>query len=304
MAVEVAASDSRRRRSRRFSEHEIEINGLRIAYTLWDGDPERTVILVHGLGSNRKTWNPIVDRLSPELRVLAPDLRGHGDSDWTREGYRLGQFVDDLRAFATELAGPRFDLVGHSLGGRIAISYAGQHRTALRRLVISDQGPEVPRDGAIKVRENRTANLSVKGLRTRKAALDMVRTMHPDWKPFWHSIYVDSMYRKNWAGRLVEKSDPDLVWITGSLSLKDVPHLWKMSARIKAPTRLLWGKKSLLLNADIVERMKRTIPNLDVVEFDTGHYIQREQAGPYSRAIDEFLAVGRVAGSPKRSLRE
>jgi pimeloyl-ACP methyl ester carboxylesterase len=303
VALDVAAPARRRskRRARPFSDHEIEISGLRIAYTLWDGDPDRTVILVHGLGSNRKTWNPIVDRMRPELRVLAPDLRGHGDSDWTREGYRLDQFVADLQGFSTQLAGPRFDLVGHSLGGRIAIAYAGQYRNSLRRLVISDQGPEVSREGAIKVRDRRGAHLNAKGLRTRKAALDTVRSMNPEWKAFWYPIYVDTMYRKNWAGRLVEKSDPDLVWITGSLSLKDVPQLWKLASRIKAPTRLLWGRKSHLLTADIVERMKRTIPNLEVVEFDTGHYIQREQVGPYSRAVDEFLAAGHAGGLAKKS---
>jgi pimeloyl-ACP methyl ester carboxylesterase len=272
-----------------FTEGAVDVNGLRLTYSDWGGDPARTVLLVHGLGSQRHTWNPIADRLRAKHRILALDLRGHGDSDWTREGYHLRYFVDDIFKFMARLGVAKFDFVGHSLGTQIGIAYAGEHGPTLHRLVLSDAGPETAREGAVEVRNNRSANLQVRGFRTKAMALEHVKKMHPEWMAFWHRLYVDTMYRRNWADRWVEKSDPELFWITGRVSLKNIPYLWKCAARIRVPTLLIWGRRSNLLSREIVERMQASIRRLEVAEFDTGHYIQREDPWGFTNAIARFL---------------
>jgi pimeloyl-ACP methyl ester carboxylesterase len=272
-----------------FQEGTVEVNGLKIAYSDWGGDPARTALLVHGLGSQRHTWNPIAERLKAGRRLLALDLRGHGDSDWTREGYHIRYFVDDIHKFVQALGVAKFDFVGHSLGTQIGIAFAGHHGSALRRLVLSDAGPETAREGAVQVRDNRAANIAARGFRTKTQALEHIKQMHPEWLAFWHRLYVDTMYRRNWAGRLVEKSDPELMWLTGRLGLKHIPYLWNSARRIKVPTLLLWGRKSNLLSEEIVDRMRIAIPQLQVAEFDTGHYIQREDPWGFTEAIGRFL---------------
>jgi pimeloyl-ACP methyl ester carboxylesterase len=184
-----------------------------------------------------------------------------------------------------------FDFVGNSLGARIAIAYGGEHGETLRRLVLSEAGPEVPRSGALAVRGRHERKLRKHGFHNRAAALADVREMHPSWQPFWYRVYVNTMYRRNWAGMLVEKSDPELYWLTSRAVLKEVPYLWRMARRIPVPTLLIWGRQSDLVTADLVERMRAAIKKLEVAQFDAGHYVQREDPWGYARAISSFLSA-------------
>jgi pimeloyl-ACP methyl ester carboxylesterase len=118
----------------------VELNGHRVAYCD-EGDPAaEPLLLIHGVGGSSLAWVPLFAHLSDKYRVIAPDLLGHGQSDKPRADYSLGAFAVWLRDFLDALNIPAATLVGHSLGGGIALQFVHQHRQYCRRLVLVNSG--------------------------------------------------------------------------------------------------------------------------------------------------------------------
>lgn len=274
----------------RYSDGFVEVaSDLRLHYTDWNPQGGRPVLLVHGANVQLHTWDPVADRLAQSRRVVCLDLRGHGDSDWTRDGYRAESFVSDIAAFTSRLEMVPFDYVGHSLGARVGLAYAGAHPRTVRRLVLSDTGPEVPREGA-KFAQNVVGSAGeVRGFRSREEALAHFQKLHPEWQPVFHRLHARHQLRENWAGKLVFKADPDLFWMTGSAGLREIPWIWEMTARITAPTLVLWGRRSGFFDDDLIGRMRAVIPDMEVARTDTGHYIPREAPEEFTLLVLDFL---------------
>ena len=98
------------------------------------------VVLVHGIGESCSTWAEVVPRLAKTHTVIAPDLLGHGLSDKPRADYSLGGFANGLRDLLLVLGIDTATVVGHSLGGGIALQFAYQHPTMCERLVLVASG--------------------------------------------------------------------------------------------------------------------------------------------------------------------
>jgi pimeloyl-ACP methyl ester carboxylesterase len=98
----------------------------------------RTVVLVHGFLDLAWGWAEVATRLAERYHVIAPDLRGHGDSDWIGAGgyYHFFDYVADLDAVIARLAGPRLAVVGHSMGGTITAYWAGVRPTRADAVVL------------------------------------------------------------------------------------------------------------------------------------------------------------------------
>ena len=110
--------------------------GLRLHFLEW-GDPDAPpVLLLHGGLDNAWSWSEIAADLRRDFRVIALDLRGHGDSDWSQGGdYHMASYLGDLASFTTAVIGRPAALIGHSMGARIAIHFAGALPEAVERLV-------------------------------------------------------------------------------------------------------------------------------------------------------------------------
>jgi pimeloyl-ACP methyl ester carboxylesterase len=101
-------------------------------------------VLLHALGEQSSDWAGVAAALTPAWRVHAPDLRGHGASDWAGS-YTIEQLTTDLAAFLDALDLDRVTLVGHSVGGPPAYLYAARHPDRVARLVLEDPAPPWPR---------------------------------------------------------------------------------------------------------------------------------------------------------------
>jgi pimeloyl-ACP methyl ester carboxylesterase len=114
--------------------------GNRVAYRD-EGDPAaEPLLLIHGVAGSSLAWEPLIGHLSAGYRVIAPDLLGHGESDKPRTDYSLGGFAVWLRDFLDVLDIPAATVVGHSLGGGVALQLVYQHRQHCRRLVLVNSG--------------------------------------------------------------------------------------------------------------------------------------------------------------------
>jgi pimeloyl-ACP methyl ester carboxylesterase len=98
------------------------------------------VVLLHGIAGTSATWDAVIPRLAEHYDVLAPDLPGHGESAKPRGDYSLGAYANALRDLLEALGKNRATLVGHSLGGGIAMQFAYQFLGRCERLVLVDSG--------------------------------------------------------------------------------------------------------------------------------------------------------------------
>jgi pimeloyl-ACP methyl ester carboxylesterase len=249
----------------RFDDGWLELDGLRIHYTEWGGPTAPPVVLLHGLNVQCHTWDPIAAELADEYHVIAMDMRGHGDSSWSTAGYRVRSMARDVHGLIDALGIGPVHLVGHSAGVRVAIA------------------------GAVAMRDFIRATTNLRGFRDEAEAREFYLGFHPEWREDFIDLHVRHQLRRNWAGKLVPKADPDVQWITGSVSLPDVEYLWRMSELLTMPTKLLVGRRSNVLDEPVVEKMLAAMPNSAVRWFDTGHYVPREAPEEFIAVLAEFL---------------
>lgn len=268
----------------------VEVNGLRLHYTDWNPDGNPTIVMLHGANVQLHTWDPIAHDLARDHRVVLLDLRGHGDSDWAREGYRVEQFTADLEGLVDQLDLAPFELVGHSLGARIALAYAGENPDAVRHVLLSDTGPEVPKAGARAAQSIVGSTGDIRGFRNHEEVLEHYEKMHPEWLPVFRELHALHQVRENWAGKLVFKADPDLFWITGSIGLKEIPYLWEMCGKITAPTNLIASRPGPFLDEELAQKFVDAVPNAEVTWVETGHYVPREDPDLFCSLVREFVA--------------
>ncbi|NEK84222.1 alpha/beta fold hydrolase [Blastococcus saxobsidens] len=98
------------------------------------------LLLLHGIGNNCQTWAKVIDRLAETHTVIAPDLLGHGNSDKPRGDYSLAAYANGMRDLLSVLDIERATVVGHSLGGGIALQFAYQFPERCQRLALVGSG--------------------------------------------------------------------------------------------------------------------------------------------------------------------
>ena len=124
--------------TRIFDEWEIELHGHRVIYRVaGDGPP---VVLIHGMVNTSKHWERVALQLAGRYTVVAPDLIGHGDSAAVRGDYSLGAHACSIRDLLTTIGIDRATVVGHSLGGGIAMQFFYQFPQRVERLALVSSG--------------------------------------------------------------------------------------------------------------------------------------------------------------------
>ena len=128
-----------------------QINGVRLhftdtgTYTAAHAFPNvPTFVFLHYFGGSSLSWQPLIDRLSPRYRCIALDMRGFGDSEAPATGYAVADYADDVAALIEHFHLTDFTLVGHSMGGKVAMAYAARQPAGLRELILIAPSPLSP----------------------------------------------------------------------------------------------------------------------------------------------------------------
>src|SRR5215212_968970 len=122
----------------------LTIHGHRRAFVKVGSGP--ALLLLHGLGCDHTTWEPVIDALARRYTVIAADLLGHGLSDKPRADYSLGGYANGMRDLLTLLGIDKVTVVGHSFGGGVAMQFAYQFPERTERMILvapGGLGPEV-----------------------------------------------------------------------------------------------------------------------------------------------------------------
>jgi pimeloyl-ACP methyl ester carboxylesterase len=118
--------------------NKLSLHGHRISYRTGGRGP--ALLLLHGITNSSETWEHVAPRLAERFTVIAPDLLGHGESETPRGDYSLGAHASGARDVLTALGIERATVVGHSLGGGIAMQFAYQFPERCERLVLVSSG--------------------------------------------------------------------------------------------------------------------------------------------------------------------
>src|SRR5512147_1238205 len=109
---------------------------LKLHFWDWGNNGKPNLILVHGGMDHARSWDRIAEAFQDGFRVLAPDLRGHGDSNWARGAmYSIAEYILDLSALADIVGKFPIYFIGHSLGAAIVLQYAGVYPERVKKLV-------------------------------------------------------------------------------------------------------------------------------------------------------------------------
>lgn len=271
------------------SQKTAKVNNLRLNYLDWGGDG-KPLILLHGLTGNAGSWIPFVrDGLvsSTEYRILALDQRGHGDSDRS-DDYSIGGFIADIAGFARYLGLEKFDLLGHSMGARHAMAFAGEYHELLDHLILVDFGPEMERSGAADVRTRTTTRPA--GFNSLEQAADYLETTTPNRTREQLLEQAKWALRLNYANKYVWKHDPEIQWISGAFGLKEIPFIWGEIAKAQCKTLIVRGETSGILGKGVMQRMLDVMPNAKAVEIEgADHGVPQDQPERFWAAVNEFL---------------
>jgi len=270
----------------------LTIHGLRHHYIRWGDVTSEPVVFLHGLMNNARYWEHIAERFSGEYGVYAPDLRGHGESEHAPGGYLVWAFAMDLRGFIEEMDFEAFDLVAHSIGSRVAMSYARDHSHRLKHLVLADMGPQMAETGARGIRKSTGSARTQPGFATEAEALEHFAALYPgSSRDFQLRQIGASLTLDEPSGNLVFRFDPAIHEATGRGAIAEIPYLWESLEHITCPTLVVRAEKSKVLSREIAEQMVDRLPNARYVEIpDAGHQVPLHQPIAFSDAIRAFLA--------------
>src|SRR5207244_5309261 len=123
---------------------QVSVNGLDLHYLDWGNAGAPPVVCVHGYTSSAEAFNALARQFHERFHIVAPDVRGHGESAWSPDGaYQYRDQVADLAGLVDQLGLARFTLIGTSMAGIIAMAFAAAHAARLVGLVINDMWPDV-----------------------------------------------------------------------------------------------------------------------------------------------------------------
>jgi pimeloyl-ACP methyl ester carboxylesterase len=260
---------------------QLVVDGLRLHALDWGGAGRTPLLLLHGFTGHAHAWDTLAIALQPHFHVYALDQRGHGDSD-PADTYNAIVAFGDLSGVIAQLGLTSLVVVGLSMGGRNAMYFSAQRPEVVQRLVVVDIGPEI----------------------STRAAAAPASPPEPD---VWESIEQAArhLYRVNplpgihyyrWvvSHSLRERPEGGLVWkwhpsVKTRRSTPDVDW-WAIVRAIQAPTLVLRGESSPVLDREVAERMAKELPRGKFVEIPRAvHTLHEDNPEAVLAVLREFL---------------
>lgn len=274
-------------------ERDIKASGARLRVTEAGHGPP--LVLLHSLLFSRDTWKPVLADLARHFRVVAPDLPGFGESEKpspARFGYSLQAFTHALTDLYAGLGLGPAALVGHGLGGAIAISMAARHPELVSRLVLVDAlcyraEPDRLRQLA---RLPLLGSVSIKQLWGRTAFKSYLneRIFSP------HAIIPEQR-----LDRYYEQFNPPAARASVLATLRatmDTRPVVADTARVLAPTLVIWGRDDSLYPYAFAQRLAKQIRGAGLELMAAGHAPHEEQPASFVQIVSRFCRAERARG--------
>jgi pimeloyl-ACP methyl ester carboxylesterase len=276
-----------------FELQEITLHGHRTCYRkMGEGPP---IVLIHGITSSSENWCAVASRLAERHMLLAPDLVGHGNSAKPRGDYSMGGFASGLRDLMVALDIPRATLVGHSLGGGVAMQFAYQFPGLADRLALISSGglgrevhsflraatipgaelvlPLLANHRVLDAGRAVGRALDRVGIKLRNDVLEMARG---------HASLGDRQTRVAFLHTLRSIVDP---------SGQRVRATDRLYLAAQLPVLILWGARDLIIPLAHGARAHELIPGSRLEVFErSGHFPHLDEPERFVRTLEDWIA--------------
>jgi pimeloyl-ACP methyl ester carboxylesterase len=267
------------------------VDGLRLSALEWGERDRPAICFLHGGSAHAHWFDAVAPAFAERCHVLSLDQRGHGESDWpSASAYATPDFAGDLLAVIDALGWHRMVLVGHSMGGHNAMSFAAWHPGRVRALVIVDSRPALPVDSLDRM--HRRGDRGPRRHESFDAALRSFRLLPRDTVA--DPLLLEHLGREGIVereGRYLYRFDPRC---NGARSPVDA---WPLLSRISAPTLIVRGEHSPILPRDMAEEMRRRIPRARIEEVAGAyHHLVLDAPDAFTRLLERFLSEVGILG--------
>jgi pimeloyl-ACP methyl ester carboxylesterase len=262
-----------------------------LAYTEWgDPDHEHVVVCVHGLTRNGRDFDVLASRLATRCRVLCPDVAGRGHSEWLQHkaDYAYPTYLADMAALVARSSARQVDWVGTSMGGLIGTFLAATPGTPIRRMVVNDVGPFIPRAALERIASYVGTDPRFADLAEAEAYL---RRVHAPFGPLsdeqWHHLATHGT-RPRSEGGFGLAYDPGIAEaFRGGVADVD---LWPVWDRVGCEVLVVRGAESDLLDAATAQRMVEALgARARLIEFAGIGHAPAFMAADQIAAVESFL---------------
>lgn len=258
------------------------INGRIVGYD--DSGSGIPLVLIHGYPLNRMMWEAQWEGLAQSARVLAPDLRGFGESEMVDAPVQISTYAEDVREFLLAMGIEQPAVIcGLSMGGYVALAYLRQYPEQVAGLVLANTKATADSREA---KEGRDKNIA---LAQEKGADAIAEAMLPKMlapKTYTTNPELAAQVKRIMASATV----PGIVGALGAM--RDRPDSITTLEQFELPTLIIAGADDQLMPMAEQEKMKRAARNSTLVVIsDAGHLSPMEQPDAFNRALAEFLAT-------------
>ena len=277
---------------------------LRLHYSDWGNEGAPPLILLHGGRDHGRSWDWVAERLRPDFHIIAPDLRGHGDSEWSASGdYSMHAFVCDLAELIRQQGLAPLCIVAHSLGGNIALRYTGLYPENVVKLVaIEGLGPSptllaerarIPIEDRLKAwidGERQLAERKRRNYESIEAGVERMQEANLRLTPAQALHLTRHGIARNEDGSYSWKFDEYVrAWSPVDLSPDEVQNLW---ARITCPTLLVYGGESWASNPAEDGRLSHFSTARVSLYPEAAHWVHHDQLDAFVAETKAFLLTG------------
>ena len=274
-------------------------HGLRLHFTDWGNPSAPPLLLIHGSLDHSRSWDHLAQALRAKFHVIAPDLRGHGDSDWaTGSSYSQADHVYDLTCLVKAAGFEKVTIISHSMGGMVGLTYTGAFPEKVSRLIVLDGVTNFPAR-TVKPADVRIANWvadldKTAQRKTHRYACvaegaERILNRNRRLTPEQANHLATHGLKRNADGSYSWKFDPYLrARAPYRLSLEDYIALW---SRIQCPTLLVSGGESFLPDpgtAGVLKHFKQA----ELVKIaGAGHWVQHDKPDEVLDLLKRFLEI-------------
>ncbi|ROO90873.1 pimeloyl-ACP methyl ester carboxylesterase [Actinocorallia herbida] len=270
-----------------------EVHGYRRALRIAGEGPP--LLLIHGLADSSETWLPIFDELAEHHTVIAPDLLGHGESDKPRADYAVAAYACGMRDLLTVLGIDRVSVVGHSLGGGVAMQFAYQFPERCERIVLvssAGMGPEVHpavRLATVPGAAGTLKLISAAPVRHAVLAAEPVLRLLGGVGLGPDLAYMMTRYAR-FADPEARRAFLRTVRGAADISGQAITMLDRSYLAAELPTLVIWGDRDPIIPAAHAEVARTALPGSRLEVFEgAGHFPHHHDPARFAKVVGEFL---------------
>jgi pimeloyl-ACP methyl ester carboxylesterase len=267
-------------------------NSMEISYLQWS-DRGMPLLLLHGMADHALVWSSLGDYLSSNYQVIAPDLRGHGESGKPATGYHFQDYIGDLRALINHLGWTQAHILGHSWSAKIAAIWATQQPEVFKSLILVDpffidKMPSWIRITFpilyqvlpfLKITRSFDSYQSIE-------AIARQLKQYKGWSNLQEEVFKNAIEQKadgSWSSKFTLSARGEI--------FEDVMGFAGLTKTLDIPSLLILPQQGLNRTAWQIQSYKKYLTSLEIKKIPGNHWAFLGEPETFNQAVAEFLSV-------------